>query len=98
MKHTGPPYPAGAAHWRCAAACRHEDTELFFPEGTTGPALRQAALAKSICLGCPVRAVCLDWALRYGVEFGIWGGTDPDQRRTIRAMLAGRAPAMRASQ
>jgi WhiB family redox-sensing transcriptional regulator len=87
---------AGAEHWRCAAACRHADPELFFPEGTAGPALRQTDQAKQVCMTCPVRGACLSWALRHGVEFGVWGGKDPEQRRAMRAALIGHVPAMRA--
>jgi WhiB family transcriptional regulator, redox-sensing transcriptional regulator len=72
------------SEWRYAARCRHADPELFFPAGTAGPALRQEALAKRICADCPVRMPCLRWALRHGVEFGIWGGIDERQRREMR--------------
>jgi WhiB family transcriptional regulator, redox-sensing transcriptional regulator len=58
--------------WRDGAACRHRDPELFFPEGTAGPALLQADQAKRVCQCCPVRALCLDFALRHGLGFGIW--------------------------
>lgn len=71
------------AGWRDRAACRDLDTELFFPIGTTGPALDQAEQAKAVCAGCPVRAECLAWALDSGQD-GIWGGLTEDQRRTLR--------------
>lgn len=83
-------------NWRDTAACRHGDAELFFPEGTAGPALRQADRARQLCMVCPVRDACLAWALRHRVEFGIWGGMDPEQRRATRAELSGRVPPMRA--
>ena len=40
--------------WRDFAACRNEEPDLFFPIGTSGPALTQLARAKSVCRGCPV--------------------------------------------
>jgi WhiB family transcriptional regulator, redox-sensing transcriptional regulator len=84
-----------SAGWRRAAACRGADPELFFPEGTVGLALRQADEAKRICMICPVRVACLGWALRHGVESGIWGGTDLAQRRATRDALTKRVPSMR---
>lgn len=41
------------------AACRDEDPDLFFPIGTTGPALRQTEVAKQICHRCLVTESCL---------------------------------------
>jgi WhiB family transcriptional regulator, redox-sensing transcriptional regulator len=41
--------------WRSRAACVDEDPELFFPIGTTGPAVEQADAAKRICARCDVR-------------------------------------------
>lgn len=63
------------ADWRTAAACRHAHPELFFPEGTSGPALLETIRVKRICEQCPVRTRCLDWALDHGAAFGIWGGS-----------------------
>jgi len=73
--------------WRDRAACRGAETDVFFPDGTTGPALRDIERAKRICRGCPVRAWCLDWALDHGAAFGIWGGFTEDERRAMRAPL-----------
>jgi WhiB family redox-sensing transcriptional regulator len=77
--------------WRDGAACRHHDPELFFPEGTAGPALRQADEAKQVCQSCPVRIPCLDFAQRHSLAFGIWGGATGEERRGIRRqpVLAG---------
>lgn len=61
-------------NWREHAACRDADPDLFFPIGTTGPALVQAEDAKAVCRGCPVREVCLRWALENGQDSGVWGG------------------------
>jgi WhiB family redox-sensing transcriptional regulator len=72
--------------WRDDAACRDADPELFFPIGTTGPALVQIGEAKRICRACPAQAPCLAWALENGIADGIWGGTTHDERRAIRAL------------
>jgi WhiB family redox-sensing transcriptional regulator len=74
--------------WRTHAACRHIDPELFFPEGTTGPALEAASRAKRICARCPVQARCLNWALDHATAFGIWGGLGESERRDLRHSLA----------
>lgn len=79
--------------WRQRAACRGEDPELFFPVGTTGPALDQVELAKAICRSCPVIAECLAAALAGGEDAGIWGGLTEDERRRVRWSRARRASA-----
>ena len=48
--------------WRDDAACRDADWDLFFPVGTTGPALRHIDEAKRICRACPAQTQCLAWA------------------------------------
>jgi WhiB family redox-sensing transcriptional regulator len=70
--------------WRERAACRHLDPEVFFPEGTAGPALQAIDQAKQVCRTCPVRARCLDWALVHHAHFGIWGGHTEAERRDLR--------------
>src|SRR5260370_35814387 len=74
------------ANWREDAACRDADPDLFFPIGTTGPALRQIQAARRICRTCPAQTRCLAWALDHGVTDGVWGGTTEDQRRAIRSL------------
>lgn len=74
--------------WRHRAECRDEDPELFFPVGTTGPALLQITEAKAVCYRCPVRAECLEWALSTGQNDGIWGGLSEDERRSAGQVLA----------
>ncbi|MEU2789932.1 WhiB family transcriptional regulator [Streptomyces sp. NPDC007100] len=69
--------------WWQRAACLDEDPELFFPVGVTGPAAQQHADAKAVCHRCPVAAECLDWALETGQNYGIWGGTDEEERRKL---------------
>lgn len=70
--------------WRDEAACLTEDPELFWPIGVTGPAIPQIEKAIGVCLRCPVRAACLQWAMDHRQEFGIWGGMTEDERRAKR--------------
>ncbi|GAB3715423.1 hypothetical protein GCM10027598_24350 [Amycolatopsis oliviviridis] len=70
--------------WRHDAACRDEDPELFFPVGTSGPALSQVAQAKAVCHRCTVASDCLAWALASGQDAGVWGGMSEDERRALK--------------
>ncbi len=79
--------------WQLRGSCLDEDPDLFFPLGTTGPALTQAEEAKYVCRRCPVMQQCQEWALDNRVEEGIWGGLDENQRRSIlRHRSRGTAP------
>ena len=57
--------------WRHLAACREEDPELFFPIGTTGPAVLQIEQAKAVCHNCSVLDDCLSWAMESGQDSGL---------------------------
>lgn len=70
--------------WREEAACRDTDPDLFFPIGTTGPAVEQIEAAKAVCTACPAQEACLDFALTTNQESGIWGGTSEEERRKLR--------------
>lgn len=70
--------------WRHRAACRDEDPELFFPIGTTGPALRQVDEAKAVCRRCEAIDACLTWALDSDQDAGVWGGMDEEERRAAK--------------
>ena len=58
------------------------------PEGVTWFPVRgdinAARAAKAVCMGCPVRQRCLDYAIAHNERHGVWGGTTPDERRVIR--------------
>ncbi|MEU3058543.1 WhiB family transcriptional regulator [Streptomyces griseus] len=78
-------------NWRLHAACREEDPDLFFPIGSTGPAVVQEAEAKTVCRSCPVQAACLEWALENGQDSGIWGGLSETERRALKRRSRRRA-------
>ncbi len=81
---------AAEDNWRKRAACRDVDPDLFFPVGSSGPALIQAAQAKAVCAGCDVADQCLQWALATGSNDGIWGGLTEAERRQYVQILAAR--------
>jgi WhiB family transcriptional regulator, redox-sensing transcriptional regulator len=72
--------------WVRQARCIGVDPELFFPVGSTGPALAQVEAAKAVCAMCPVRPECLTWALATGQDAGVWGGTSEEERRVMRGI------------
>lgn len=72
------PIPEGWT-WRQFALCAQVDIgEMWFPE--KGGSTRDA---KKVCAACPVRAECLDYALKNGERYGIWGGLSERERRRL---------------
>ncbi len=76
--------PTQPQAWRRLASCRDTDPDLFFPVGTTGPAIEQIEIAKAVCNTCEARLECLEYALTTNQDSGIWGGTSEEERRKIR--------------
>ena len=70
--------------WRDLASCRDSEPTLFFPVGTTGPAVGQIDAAIAICSTCIVQEDCLQYALETNQESGVWGGYAEDDRRRLR--------------
>ena len=65
--------------WVGDAVCAQTDPEVFFPE--KGASSREA---RRVCRGCGVRKECLEFALRTGQRFGVWGGVSERQRRSMK--------------
>lgn len=65
--------------WTEQAMCAQTDPERFFPElGGT------ATDAKKICSRCEVKVVCLEYALKNNVPYGVWGGLTRQERRHMK--------------
>jgi WhiB family redox-sensing transcriptional regulator len=73
--------------WIDDAACRGEDTNLFFPE-RGGEVHSKTKKAVAICNECAVRQDCLDYAMRLGLKNGIYGGLSGNQRRSLKSVGA----------
>lgn len=62
------------------ASCAEVQPDLFFSE--TGNHI-ETRLAKSVCAQCPVIEQCLEYALAYRMEFGVWGGLSSQERKSL---------------
>lgn len=60
------------------ANCAEADTNLFFSELKS-----KVAKATALCNSCPVKSECLQFALDLQIEYGIYGGTTPQQRKAM---------------
>ena len=72
--------------WESRAVCREADARCFVPpmSGESADERRgREAAAKRICAECPVQRECLDYALRVREPFGIWGGLNETERRSL---------------
>lgn len=71
--------------WISDAACLASDldSEAWF---ATDDAIALQK-AKRVCMECPVRADCLNYALTHDEQHGVWGGLDEDRRERLRRSL-----------
>ena len=75
--------------WMDEAACRDADREAFFPgKEETGREARRICNGTEKRPPCPVRAICLEWAIDNEEQFGIYGGLSERQRRKFRRHAA----------
>lgn len=69
--------------WQDDANCLGVGLNLFFPERGVS-----TSEAKEVCRDCPVRNVCLEYAIVNSEKFGVWGGLSERERRRIRRTRA----------
>lgn len=63
--------------WWEQAACSGIDVDVFYPLPNDSVTTKQAL---QVCGRCPIRAECLQYAVRNRETYGIWGGTTERQR------------------
>lgn len=66
--------------WMDGAACTEVAPDLFFADATN---LVDTKLAKKVCVECPVKDQCLQYALENRMEYGVWGGLTVLERRSL---------------
>lgn len=73
--------------------CTNTDPDLWFPDHglhNENDSPMRYREAKKLCKVCPVRDLCLEYALIQGEAFGMWGGLTPRERMQIRGRKRGR--------
>ena len=66
-------------HWQRQASCRGAGTDPWFPVSGISKA------ARAVCEACPVRRLCLEYAITSSrVLQGIWAGTTEPERAQMR--------------
>lgn len=74
--------------WQIAALCRGNHSYLFFPPSTQErkeERERREHKARAICMVCPVKVNCLEFAVEINEAYGIWGGLTEVERRPLMA-------------
>lgn len=77
---------AASTAWQEHAACINVDTAIFFPNSSSTSKAASTAwnTPKLICDTCPVRLKCLDFAIKWRLTNGMYGGKTPEERNKIR--------------
>lgn len=72
--------------WKLDARCQNIAGDwIGMPEGYNRKTYRShKSLELAVCEICPVRKFCLEHAIVFGEELGIWGGTLPHERTQKR--------------
>ena len=64
--------------WMADGHCAHQPPSLFFPSDGVG-----VEVARRVCADCPVKELCLEYALTHRIDHGVWGGCSERERRRI---------------
>jgi WhiB family redox-sensing transcriptional regulator len=64
--------------WMRSGKCDDMDPSIFFPNDGVG-----VEIARRICVDCPVKTACLEYALINRIDHGVWGGASERERRRI---------------
>lgn len=67
------------------AACIGTDLDFFFPDNEV-LTKDQRLILERVCNGCPIKDICLEWAL-CNERYGLWANTTAEQRGRLRKKL-----------
>jgi len=78
-----------AENWRLQAECRDKATADYDPWHPIRSGVHNYVAGVEVCKGCPVRRLCLEFALAVETteekRYGIYGGKTPNERAEIAA-------------
>jgi hypothetical protein len=60
--------------------------DAFFYDPESPQRYEMIRIAKSLCDACPLKLLCLEYALEAEEEHGIWGGMTPINRAQMRRL------------
>lgn len=63
----------------CKEYLEYSYRDVFFSEYDD-----EIAIAKSVCDKCPIKSACLKMAIELECEYGVFGGTTPEERRSMK--------------
>jgi WhiB family transcriptional regulator, redox-sensing transcriptional regulator len=77
---------APSQSWKVRGACAGASLSLFFGPDAETPEQRydREAEAIAVCLQCPVRRPCGQFAVVNGIVPGVWGGFGETERALMR--------------
>lgn len=67
--------------WYAQAICSQIDPDMWVADK---PLPSEVQMLLSICMSCPVRQECAEFAITNHHDHGIWGGLMPRERMAIR--------------
>lgn len=82
MAKYGSPAKHHDPEWRLNASCKGEPSTTFFFEDTS-----PNHAARHLCIRCPVRMDCLEYATEHEKDWGVWAGVTARVRLTLRRLM-----------
>lgn len=75
------PFAEHDPDWIVHAACKGKDSSVFYFEDTS-----PNHEARQLCIKCPVRMDCLEYATEHEKDWGVWAGVTARVRLTLRRL------------
>ena len=66
-------------------SCRESDPDAWFPDEDDHMKNGKTSYVhvKKMCAVCPVKNLCLEYALTNNERYGLWGGMSPEDRKNL---------------